>query len=76
MNGWSRKYKKIMGALLLFLMAHALFLPLHAVRICDEALSECASDALVTLIFGGPHAFALYASGCLMGYSWCLKYVD
>jgi hypothetical protein len=76
MNGWSRKYKKIMAAFLLFFLAHALFLPLHADGICDEALSECALDAMVTLIFGGPYAFALYSSGCLMGYTWCLKYVD
>lgn len=76
MNKWCRKHSRIAGILLLFLLVNALVFPLHANRICQEALSDCAMDAVVTLIFGGPYAFALYSSGCFMGYTWCLKYVD
>jgi hypothetical protein len=72
----NRRFKKITGILLFFVFANSLVLPLHSEGICDEALSECALDALVSLIFGGPHAFAFYSSGCLMGYTWCLKYVE
>jgi len=42
--------------------------------VCEKALSRCAVDAVIAGLFSGPQSFLLYASGCFMGYSWCLKY--
>jgi hypothetical protein len=41
---------------------------------CDRALTKCSVDAVIAGILSGPQTFLLFASGCLMGYTWCLKY--
>ena len=68
-------HKKIMVvALVLFILVYAAAPSLQANDECVEALKKCSVDAIFALIFGGPQAFLLYYSGCLMGYTWCLKY--
>lgn len=68
-------HKKIMVvALVLFILVYAAAPSLQANADCGGALRKCSVDAIIVLIFGGPHAFLLYYSGCLMGYTWCLKY--
>ncbi len=42
--------------------------------ICKKALTKCLIDAVITLILAGPQASAIYATGCLNGYIWCLTY--
>jgi len=46
----------------------------HAGNICNKALSKCLVDAVIALILAGPQTAAIYASGCLNGYVWCLTY--
>ena len=68
-------HKKIMVvALALFILVYAAAPSLQANAGCVEALRKCSVDAVIALIFGGPQTFLLYYSGCLMGYTWCLKY--
>jgi len=68
-------HKKIMVvALVLFIFVYAAAPSLQANAGCVGALRKCSVDAVIALIFAGPHAFLLYYSGCLMGYTWCLKY--
>jgi hypothetical protein len=43
---------------------------------CEDALIKCGVDATVAGLFSGPQTFLAYATGCLMGYSWCLKYYN
>jgi len=43
---------------------------------CDKALARCGVDALIAGLFGGPQSFLAYSAGCIMGYSWCLRYYD
>ena len=43
-------------------------------EICGQALEKCAVQAVMAGMFGGMNSFAAYASGCFMGYNWCLKY--
>jgi len=45
-------------------------------NVCEQALEKCNGDAFLTLIFGGPQSFLIYYTGCLLGYSWCLKYFE
>ncbi len=42
--------------------------------ICGHALEKCAVQAIMAGMFGGLNSFAAYASGCFIGYDWCLKY--
>lgn len=68
-------HKKIMVvALVLFILVYAAAPSLQANADCGEALKKCSVDAIIILIFGGPHSFLLYYSGCFLGYTWCLKY--
>ena len=68
-------HKKIMVvALVLFILVYAAAPSLQANADCGEALRKCSVDSVIILIFGGPHAFLLYYSGCFLGYTWCLKY--
>ncbi len=46
----------------------------HARNICGRALSKCLIDSVIALILAGPHTAAIFASGCLNGYIWCLTY--
>lgn len=41
---------------------------------CDKAFVKCGVDAVIGGILSGPQMFLLIYSGCLMGYTWCLKY--
>ncbi len=43
-------------------------------EVCDKALVKCGVDAVIAGILSGAQTFLLFYSGCLMGYSWCLKY--
>jgi len=43
---------------------------------CEEAFMRCGADALITAVISGPGAGIVYATGCLLGYTWCLKYYD
>jgi hypothetical protein len=42
--------------------------------VCRTALDKCMTDALIAGLFSGPQTFLVYSSGCLIGYTWCLKY--
>ncbi|MFC2167962.1 hypothetical protein ACFLRW_03180 [Acidobacteriota bacterium] len=46
----------------------------HAESICRRALTKCLVDAAIALILSGPQAAAIFASGCLNGYIWCITY--
>jgi hypothetical protein len=41
---------------------------------CDKAFVKCGVDALIGGFLSGPQMFLFIYSGCLMGYTWCLKY--
>jgi hypothetical protein len=43
-------------------------------EVCDKALIKCGVDALIAGVLSGAQTFLLLYSGCLMGYTWCLKY--
>ncbi len=47
---------------------------IHAGNICRKALTKCLVDAVIALILAGPQSSAIFASGCLNGYVWCLTY--
>ena len=68
----------LIGALVFSLLIGVVFAPsLHASRaVCDRALARCGVDAVVAGLTGGPLAFALWGSGCLMGYSFCMRYYE
>jgi len=68
-------HKKILVVVLvLFILVYAAAPSLQANADCMGALRKCSVDAIIILIFGGPHSFLLYYSGCFLGYTWCLKY--
>jgi hypothetical protein len=68
----------LIGALVFSLLTGVVFAPsLHASRaICERALSRCAVDALIAGLTGGPIAFALWGTGCLAGYDFCMRYYE
>lgn len=47
---------------------------IHAGNICRKAVTKCLVDAVIALILAGPQTSAIFASGCLNGYVWCLTY--
>lgn len=47
---------------------------IHAENICRKAITKCLIDAVIALILAGPQTSAIFASGCLNGYVWCLTY--
>ena len=68
----------LVGALVFSLVLGVVMAPsLHAGRaVCEKALARCGADALIAGLTGGPLAFALWGSGCLMGYDFCLRYYE
>ena len=66
----------LVGALVFSLLMGVVFAPsLHANQaVCERALARCALDAMIAGLTGGPLAFALWGSGCLMGYDFCMRY--
>jgi len=71
------KRLKIMAGVLVLLMSIFFLAPQQlTAEVCDEALVECAIDAVIIGIFGGLQSGLLYFSGCLTGYNWCLEYFD
>jgi hypothetical protein len=68
----------MIGALVLVLFLGVVTTPtLHArLADCERALARCAADAVIAGLTGGPLALALWGSGCLMGYDFCMKYYD
>ena len=42
--------------------------------VCKDALNDCLLDAVVAGLFSGPQTFLLFYSGCLIGYTFCVKY--
>ena len=74
-----KKGRRIMvGALVLTLFLGVIVTPsLHAsLADCERALAKCGADAAIAGLTGGPLAFALWSSGCLMGYDFCMKYYE
>ena len=68
----------LIGALVFFLFMGVVMAPsLHAQRAdCERGLRRCAIDAVIAGLSGGPVAFALWGTGCLLGYNFCLNYYD
>ena len=68
----------LIGALVFSLLIGVILAPsLHASRaVCERALTRCAIDAGIAGLTGGPLVFALWSSGCLMGYDFCLRYYE
>ena len=71
----NRRWKRIFGiGLVLFLGIFLVSSGFASGDICREALNDCLVDAVVAGLFGGPQTFLLYYSGCMIGYTFCLKY--
>ena len=73
-NTQRRTVKLTAGVLMVLVLLYAWAPSAHADSICKKALTKCFIDAAVSLILAGPHTAAIYASGCLNGYIWCLTY--
>lgn len=70
-----RRVLKLTASALIVCMLLCAWAPsAHARNICNKAVSKCLIDALIAFILAGPHTAAIYASGCLNGYIWCLTY--
>ena len=41
---------------------------------CGGGLARCAADAAIVGFFSGAGPGSAYLSGCVVGYSWCLRY--
>jgi len=68
---------KIMAGVLVLLMSIFFLAPHQLVaKGCIIGLARCSIDAIIVAIFGGLQSGALYFSGCLIGYTWCLEYFD
>ena len=68
---------KIMAGVLVLLMSIFFLAPHQLVaEDCMIGLARCSIDAIIVAIFGGLQSGALYFSGCLIGYIWCLEYFD
>ncbi len=69
-----RVLKLTASTLIVFMLLCAWAPSAHARNICRKAVSKCLIDAVIALILAGPHTAAVYASGCINGYIWCLTY--
>jgi len=43
---------------------------------CEKGLVKCGIDAAIVALFGGLQSGLTYFSGCLIGYGWCLDYME
>ncbi len=69
------RFKRFLaGVLVLVLFGAVTVSAQDNVDICSLALEKCAVQAVMAGMFGGMNSFASYASGCFIGYDWCLKY--
>jgi len=66
--------KIIVGALLLLALLQVTAPFMQAKNVCIDAVVKCGADALIAGAFGGLEVFGMYAAGCIVGYSWCIKY--
>ena len=66
---------KFLAGFLALLLISIAFTP-HTLNagVCERALAKCGIDALLSTLLSGPEIGALYYSGCLLGYAWCLQY--
>jgi len=70
-----RVLRCIVVGMMIVLMGMVAWIPvLQAKEACDEALVDCMTDAAHILLSGSLSTFGVFATGCAMGYSWCLKY--
>ncbi len=70
-----RRVLKMTASALIVCMLLCVWAPSAQARdICKKAVSKCLIDAVIALILAGPQTAAIYASGCLNGYIWCLTY--
>jgi len=72
----NKRNRILIGTLVLVLLMGGFATPsLHAsLADCEKALARCGADAVIAGLTGGPLAFALWSSGCLMGYDFCMRY--
>jgi hypothetical protein len=77
MKRWKEKKitRFMMGLAIVMLILTAAPYQLEA-RVCERALQSCLVDAVITSFFGGPGAGGAWATGCSIGYAWCLRYID
>lgn len=69
------KNKKVLTAVLtLFVLVLASAPYALDAGVCEKALVKCSVDVVIIGILSGFQSAAIYASGCLLGYSWCLQY--
>lgn len=47
----------------------------QASEVCQRALEKCTVDAIISFLLGGGLTAGIMMSGCLNGYSFCLKYL-
>lgn len=47
----------------------------EASEVCRKALEKCTVDALISFLLGGGLTAGIMMSGCINGYSFCLKYL-
>ena len=47
----------------------------EASEVCQRALEKCTVDAIISFLLGGGLTAGIMMSGCLNGYSFCLKYL-
>ncbi len=75
-NLTSLKGFKILALVLLlsFTLVYLVPYPLEA-NVCQDAFSKCGIDAVLVTIFSGPASGAIYFSGCLIGYDFCINYL-
>ena len=68
-------FKKFLAGVLVLALFGVLSMPTYGSGdVCYDALEKCAVQAIMAGMFGGMNSFASYASGCFIGYDWCLKY--
>ena len=69
--------KRVLAVSLIFMVGVMMFSPTQlSADTCQRALGKCAVDALIAGIFGGSLVLLSYATGCLAGYKWCLRYYE
>jgi len=74
-NNTQRRTVKLTASVLIVLVLLCVWAPsARADSICKKALAKCFVDAVISLILAGPQTGAIYATGCLNGYLWCLTY--
>ena len=69
-----RRGKVILVGLLVFVFMISALAPALEAGVCERALQKCAIDAAIAGISGGVIAGLAWASACLAGYDWCLRY--